>query len=69
MKPNDHFNQGVSEALREAQKRANTEKRSIKVGNVWVNPSVSALAKRTKITERLPEVFTDFPKRTAPRND
>jgi hypothetical protein len=69
MKPNENFNQGVSEALREAQKRANTEKRSIKVGDVWVNPSVAALSKRQKITEEVPAVFTSIPKRKFPRND
>lgn len=69
MKPNEHFNQGVSEALREAQRRANTEKRSIKVGDVWVNPSVAALSKRQKDTESIPAVFSAVPKRKFPRND
>ena len=69
MKPNEHFNQGVSEALREAQRRANTEKRSINVGDVWVNPSVAALSKRPKVAEELPAVFTNGSSKLFSRKD
>jgi hypothetical protein len=58
MKPNEHFNQGVQEALKEAQKRANEEGRSIRVGSVWVNPSSAALSKRPKNPdEGVPPLF------------
>lgn len=48
MLTNDHFDQGVAEALREAQREANKSLRSVKVGDRWVNPSSAALAKRPK---------------------
>jgi hypothetical protein len=47
-KTNEHFEKGVSEALQEAQLRANREGRSIKVPGGWVNPSSAALARRPK---------------------
>ena len=48
MKPNEHFNQGVSEAYKAAQQQANREGRSIRVEGRWVNPSSASLARRPK---------------------
>jgi len=50
MTTNEHFDTGVSDALKVAQQQANREGRSVRVGEVWVNPSSAALAKRPRLT-------------------
>lgn len=48
MTSNEHFEEGLSEALKVAQQKANREGRSVRVGEMWVNPSSAALAKRPR---------------------
>jgi len=48
MSTNEHFDTGFSEALKVAQQQANREGRSVRVGEVWVNPSSASLAKRPR---------------------
>jgi hypothetical protein len=66
MEPNKHFTQGVDEAMQEAQRRANEEGRSIKVGELWVNPSSASLARRPKPDDGIPKVFDNYSSKPRP---
>jgi hypothetical protein len=48
LKTNEHFEQGLEDALKRAQEQANKEGRSIRVPGGWVNPSSASLARRPK---------------------
>jgi hypothetical protein len=61
MTTNQYFEEGVTEAIQQAQLKANQLGRSIKVEGRWVNPSSAALARRNKpstdVHNRLKEEF------------
>lgn len=61
MAVNQNFEDGVAEAIQQAQLKANQLGRSIKVPGGWVNPSSAALARRPKastdVNARLKEEF------------
>lgn len=58
MSTNQHFEQGLQDALKAAQVQANKEGRSIRVGSVWVNPSSASLARRPKPGDGHDDRFT-----------